>query len=290
MMSSYSQMMNASWKICTLFRIPIRIHAYFPLYIIYRLCGGFMLSPGSPNMPLRIMALNLASVIILFITVLIHELGHSFMARRVGGHVEKILLWPFGGLAYCAFDSSPYKQLAVSLAGPLTHIPNAALWVCLWYVVVTEQCNNGFRFWQIIDPTYCLLPDIMMEGFMLQVMLAAFNLLVPMYPLDGCKILISLVVIFCKTSPPTTAKICITLSSIMCAGLLGLSVYTRNLFSGLLCLWIIYQIWTMYKSLKAGQISQHPMFQHCPGGSQNPQVMHHRDEFGGFYRVGTVDK
>ena len=36
-------------------------------------------------------------------TVLIHELGHCFAGYLVGGHTDKVLLWPLGGLAFTQF-------------------------------------------------------------------------------------------------------------------------------------------------------------------------------------------
>ena len=44
---------------------------------------------------------------ILLLTVLVHELGHSLAARRLGGEVDSILLWPLGGLAYIAHSGNP---------------------------------------------------------------------------------------------------------------------------------------------------------------------------------------
>jgi hypothetical protein len=38
---------------------------------------------------------------------------------------------PSGGLAYCAHHSGPRQQMWISLAGPLTHIPQAAVWMIL---------------------------------------------------------------------------------------------------------------------------------------------------------------
>ena len=64
--------------------------------------------------------------------VLIHELGHSYMAIYVGGTVSKILLWPFGGLAYCGFHRDYKRQLAVSLAGPIVHIPLFLMFYGIW--------------------------------------------------------------------------------------------------------------------------------------------------------------
>lgn len=68
-------------------------------------------------------------------TVLIHEFGHSFGARCVGGQAQQIILWPLGGLAYISHDSGPKGDLWVTLAGPLTHIPQAAVWWVISYAM-----------------------------------------------------------------------------------------------------------------------------------------------------------
>ena len=48
---------------------------------------------------------------------------------QVGAEVHYILLWPLGGLAFVGHSSSPARDLAVAIAGPLTHIPQALVWV-----------------------------------------------------------------------------------------------------------------------------------------------------------------
>ncbi len=63
---------------------------------------------------------------LLLVTVLIHELGHSLAARRLGGHAEGILLWPLGGLAYLAHSSGP--KGALCLRGCMHTSGRAALW------------------------------------------------------------------------------------------------------------------------------------------------------------------
>jgi hypothetical protein len=80
--------LNASFQIGRLFDINIRIHILFLIYIAWRLLGagsGFLLA-----------AIFMA---VLFTIVLIHEFGHCFGARSVGGDARDILMWPLGGLA-----------------------------------------------------------------------------------------------------------------------------------------------------------------------------------------------
>ena len=43
-----------------------------------------------------------------------------------------ILLWPLGGLAFVGHSSSPGRDLIVALAGPLTHLPQMAIWVAIF--------------------------------------------------------------------------------------------------------------------------------------------------------------
>jgi len=276
-----------TWDIGACFGIDIQVHYTLPLFALY-LVGGNMLSGGGNQRGAEwMLMMNLMYVIILFVTVLVHEFGHSTMAIKIGGTVERILLWPFGGLAYCAFSREPKKQLAVSIAGPLTHIPMASFWVALWYL--TNDFDHCVKF-SLFDPIrniqQCFLPAIALEAFRMQVLLFAFNMFFPVYPLDGGKILLSFLIMCCSLTPPTAAKICIGISTILCTGLLAFSAYTMNWFSILLCFWILYQIYNMYAYLRDGRISEHPLFEHAPGGFMNPITQRDDD---GCYRLGLAN-
>lgn len=87
---------------------------------------------------------------ILFLTVLVHEFGHSLAARSVGGNAHTILLWPLGGLAYCSHDAGPKADLWVTFAGPLTHVPQIGFWVLIaWLLDIGAgiQTHGGnFRY------------------------------------------------------------------------------------------------------------------------------------------------
>jgi hypothetical protein len=67
--------------------------------------------------------------------VLVHEFGHSLAARCVGGSADRIILWPLGGLAYISHDAGPAADLWVTLAGPLTHIPQAGVWMLIYWLM-----------------------------------------------------------------------------------------------------------------------------------------------------------
>ena len=58
----------------------------------------------------------------LFIIVLLHEFGHALACRQVGGRADRILLWPFGGVAYVNPPQRPGATLWSIAAGPLVNL------------------------------------------------------------------------------------------------------------------------------------------------------------------------
>jgi hypothetical protein len=60
----------------------------------------------------------------------------------VGGKAEEIILWPLGGLAFLSHDSGPKGDLWVTLAGPLTHVPQAAIW---WVIAYLMDSNTFIK-------------------------------------------------------------------------------------------------------------------------------------------------
>jgi len=280
---------NNSIRIAPLCGIDIYIHAFLPYYAIYRILGG-LAAYGSTGLPVGpFLIFNCVAVTLLFTTVLIHEYGHSFMAIFLGGQVPKILLWPFGGLAYCNFTRDVKSQLAVSCAGPATHIPLFCLWFVLWKF--TRKCSNeGFDLFMRYDYSECLWDDVLMEAMMLQIMLFAFNVFLPIYPLDGGKIFICLLAMCCECNVSSLAKWSIGVSSILGGGLLAMAIWSENWFMGFLCLWLLYQVYNMYDCLRNGQIAQHPLFENMPGGFYNARSVASRDELGSFHSFRTDEQ
>jgi Zn-dependent protease len=59
---------------------------------------------------------------LLFLTVLLHEFGHCFAARRVGGEANEVLLWPLGGLAACDVPHNPRAHFVNAAGGPAVNV------------------------------------------------------------------------------------------------------------------------------------------------------------------------
>ncbi len=117
----------------------------------------------------------------LFVIVLLHEFGHAFACRQVGGIAERILLWPFGGIAFVRPPPRPGAELWSIAAGPLV---NVALFPLLALARVFVF-RSGAAF---SSPDLYRL--VVMIGY-INVAILIFNLL-PIYPLDGGQILRSL--------------------------------------------------------------------------------------------------
>jgi Zn-dependent protease len=91
-----------------LFGFPVRVHPFFWLVTLLLGIGG-QVKPAEA----------LVWVIVVFVSVLVHELGHAFLQRYYGGR-PWITLYGFGGLASCNdCNRAPWPQILISLAGPL---------------------------------------------------------------------------------------------------------------------------------------------------------------------------
>ena len=98
-----------SVPIGTWFGIRVRVHAMLVWYVAFQLFRAGTIGWQEA----------LASSVLLFAFVLLHEFGHCFGARMVGGHSDQILLWPLGGLAYNSTDRTPWARFVTVACGPL---------------------------------------------------------------------------------------------------------------------------------------------------------------------------
>lgn len=131
---------------------------------------------------------------VLFGSVLLHELGHCFAARSVGGRADVIVLWPLGGVAYTeANRGNVLHSVCISLAGPLVNLLiGLSCALALW--------GRGYVFhWSDWSPLEFAASGGLSEVgvvlfliFKMQLLLFCLNVLLPAYPLDGGQALASL--------------------------------------------------------------------------------------------------
>jgi Zn-dependent protease len=126
------------------------------------------------------------SALLFFLSVLLHELGHAFEARRSGIGITGIDLWMFGGVARLERDSkSPGEEFRVAIAGPaVTLLIAIACWLGAAAIAGGDDATSALRFDAV--PNDEVLAVLGYLGFV-NIALLLFNL-IPGFPLDGGRI------------------------------------------------------------------------------------------------------
>jgi len=124
------------------------------------------------------------TVLVLFGSLIVHELGHALMARRLGIQVRRIDLFLFGGLTEMSRDAaSPGEDFKIAAAGPL-----ATFLFVLLCLVVDLAIVGPHRLIHAakLDDTVRITPVLLSLSWLLfwNVLLLVFNL-IPAFPLDG---------------------------------------------------------------------------------------------------------
>src|SRR6478672_10815704 len=118
------RMLNApAWEIGRALGIPIRVHpSWFLvfLFVTWSLATGYLPDalPGLSNS--RYWGMGAVAAVLLFVSVLLHELGHSYVAQRYRIPIGQITLFLFGGVAQMrAEPPSPKAEFLIAIAGPV---------------------------------------------------------------------------------------------------------------------------------------------------------------------------
>lgn len=116
--------------------------------------------------------IGFVTAILLFVSVLVHELAHSLVAKHYGIPVPRITLFLFGGVSQIATEPpNAGTEFWIAIAGPLTSL---AIWALCW------EIEPAFAGQQL---AFALLDYLAL----LNLILALFNL-IPGFPLDGGRV------------------------------------------------------------------------------------------------------
>jgi Zn-dependent protease len=100
------------------FGIPVKLHVFFIIVTL----GLFVRQVTAKDNPIDWGDVFLVAIVLWFLVILLHEFGHCFAARAVGGDAKEILIWPLGGLAMVEVPNAPRPNFQVAAAGPLTNV------------------------------------------------------------------------------------------------------------------------------------------------------------------------
>ena len=134
---------------------------------------GSMFEGGSDG---KRWAAGVSTTLLFFLSVLLHELSHSFVAQSFGMRVPSITLFVFGGVSSLGSEMrTAGQEFRVAIAGPLMSWLIAALFGAAWYLTRHEGISAIFGYLAIVNA-----------------LLGTFNLL-PGFPLDGGRVFRSIV-------------------------------------------------------------------------------------------------
>ena len=181
-MSPLMSLLTGSVPIGTWFGIRVRLHASLIIFIALMLLLGPATIDGFDYTD------AITSMGILFCVILLHEFGHCFAARRMGGFADEIIMSPLGGLAFAQPPHRPWPTFITVAGGPAVNvaiclITGAALFLLTGGTVPLNPfhplppasfyaTNVAFYLWWVFIISYITL---------------LFNLL-PIFPLDGGRI------------------------------------------------------------------------------------------------------
>ena len=158
-----------------IFGIPVRLHFTFVLLLVFLLFIGIGEKQSGASTVVYVLAL--------FASVLLHELGHALVARRHGIGTTEIVMFPIGGVSRPERAMKPREELWIALAGPMVNFLIAGA------LLAWMAAQHGFlAFEQLRQPTDANLIERIALG---NLVLGVFNLL-PAYPMDGGRVLRSL--------------------------------------------------------------------------------------------------
>ena len=205
---------NPSWFIVVVFVAWSLARGYFPSH-----CPGL----AAPTY----WGMGIMAALLLFLCVVLHELGHALVARGFGIRVVGMTLFLFGGVAQIANDPKrPAVEFLVALAGPL--VSGAIAWAC-WLAGSAIAVDSHASL---------IAATILRYLAMINLGLILFNLL-PGFPLDGGRVLRA--ALWGITGNLRTAtRIASAIGSALGLGLIVMGVWLMVRGAGLHGLWYVF--------------------------------------------------
>lgn len=175
--------MQSSLKIGSVMGIPIRLHITF-LLILPVFAYVFAVTPQpfgfeGVEPPMTRYIISTLTAILLFVSVLLHELAHSYLAKKYGVKIESITLFLFGGVsAMEEVPREPGQEAKMAFAGPFTSLVIGAVCLFIYGNFMTSSLTLAENPVKL---------SILILGTM-NIILGIFNM-IPAFPMDGGRVL-----------------------------------------------------------------------------------------------------
>lgn len=203
---------NSGFRIATVAGIPISVDiSFFVSFVLIASIFGLSFLPGAVEpdpSTMTTVVLSLLAGLVFFVSLLLHELAHSIVARLYGLHVRGIRLFLLGGVSQITEESkSAFQEFLIAFVGPLTSALLSGLFFGIYYVTgAGDSALAAVVFWL---------------GFA-NALLAVFNML-PGFPLDGGRVFRS--ILWALTGSRTrSTRYAARVGQVVGAGIAGLGV------------------------------------------------------------------
>ena len=176
-------LLNGRVPLFTLFGIRVQAHSSLVIVIVLGLLFG--LGKGMDVQD------RVVGATVLFLIVLLHEFGHCFTARAVGGESDEIIMHPLGGLALSRLPHRWLPHLLTSAGGPAVNVLICLVTGVLLYFANGQVPWNPFNYAPFLADRATSWLNVAMYAWWIYQMswsLLVFNLL-PIFPLDGGQML-----------------------------------------------------------------------------------------------------
>ena len=254
--------MTASFRLGTIWGIPIGLHWSLLLVfglLTWSLAGSYFPAeyPGlTPGLRLGLAAFT---GVLFFASILLHELGHAWVALREGIPVKGITLFIFGGVAEIgAPTKTPGAEFRIAVGGPLVSLALFAL----------------FQLLTLLDQGIDVLAAPSGWLARINLMLLLFNL-IPGYPLDGGRILRA-VVWHLSGSEKTGWRTAMVSGQIVSFGFMGVGAFQILQGDAANGIWLIFIGWFLQNATAAEQTAN--TVQNQLSGATVRQAMAMNDE------------
>lgn len=245
--------MNWAFPLFRVFGIKVRMHWAMGILILFFLIQavdrGGMYSLGIVSV----------SMVILIVSILFHEFAHCWMAVRMGGSAEDILLWPLGGLSTLSHGNAPSIEMKVAGIGPISSLLLSA--GCYGGLYLTGYAwswglLSPFDDWGMGFPS--LAQIFLLHAARLNLYLGLFNLLIPAYPLDGGRVLFAFLTV--RIGRQRAAAVCAYLAMPIGILLAAWGFAKKEFTLGFIGIWVFIQAWQLHQLVKSGNLDAHPGF------------------------------
>ncbi len=248
--------------------IQVRIHVLFIIFVLAQLVFSFFTDGAFGP---RFMIITMGG---LFGIVLLHEYGHCIACRMVGGDADEIMLWPLGGLASCMPPDTWRAHLVTVVGGPLVNVilvpvlgvPLLLLtgsWDSVFFnpfnttfAIASLSATSGAAYWGMFT---------LWSLYFVNWILLAFNVLVPMFPMDGGRIFQA--ILWARIGHSRSMRISLKVGIVFAIVLVVIGMLGRPLlmgigiFGGIVC-WIEHRRLTAPDELGGPSIDLSAAFEH----------------------------